>query len=96
MRRPVFIGDFCALVGRQRILDEDALAEGEELDSNILSQDFALVRRPFMRDAGERPHYPVTGLAGRRAARPRCATELKRSRGSAPRAGWWVSPWGVR
>ena len=39
MRRPVFIGDFCALVGRQRILDEYALAEGEELDSNILSQD---------------------------------------------------------
>jgi hypothetical protein len=38
VRRPVFIGDFSALVRRQRILDEDALAEGEELDSNILSQ----------------------------------------------------------
>jgi hypothetical protein len=31
--------DFCALERRQRILDEDALAEGEELDSNLLSQD---------------------------------------------------------
>ena len=28
--------------------------------------------------------------------RPLCANELNRSRGSAPRAGWWVSPWGVR
>ena len=36
MRRPVFIGEFSALVRRQRILDEDALAEGEELESNIL------------------------------------------------------------
>jgi hypothetical protein len=35
VRRPAFIGDFCALERRQRILDEDALAEGEELDSNI-------------------------------------------------------------
>ena len=38
MRRPVFIGDFCALVRRQRNLDEDAVAEGEELESNVLSQ----------------------------------------------------------
>ena len=44
MRRPVFIGDFSALERRQRILDEDALAEGEELESNILSQDFATLR----------------------------------------------------
>jgi hypothetical protein len=36
VRGPVFIGDICALARRQRILDEDALAEGEELDSNIL------------------------------------------------------------
>ena len=36
VRRPVFIGAFSALVRRQRILDEDALAEGQELDSNIL------------------------------------------------------------
>jgi hypothetical protein len=47
VRRPVFIGDFSALVRRPRILDEDALAEGEELDSNILSQEFAPVRRPW-------------------------------------------------
>jgi hypothetical protein len=49
VRRPVFIGDFCALVRRQRILDEDALAEGEELDSNLLSQDFAPVRTTMVR-----------------------------------------------
>jgi hypothetical protein len=30
-------------------LDEDALAEGEELDSNILSQDFAPVRTTMAR-----------------------------------------------
>jgi hypothetical protein len=47
VRRPVFIGDFSALVRRQRILDEESLAEGEELDSNILSQEFAPVRRPW-------------------------------------------------
>jgi hypothetical protein len=33
-----------SLEERQRILDEDGVAEGEELHSNILSQDFALVR----------------------------------------------------
>jgi hypothetical protein len=49
VRRPVFIGDICALVRRQRILDEDALAEGEELESNILSQDFALVRSSYQK-----------------------------------------------
>jgi hypothetical protein len=49
VRRPVFIGDICALVRRQRILDADALAEGEELDSNILSQDFAPVRTTMVR-----------------------------------------------
>jgi hypothetical protein len=49
VRRPVFIGDFSALVRRHRILDEDALAEGEELDSNILSQDFAPVRTTMVR-----------------------------------------------
>jgi hypothetical protein len=31
------------------MLDEDALAEGEELDSNILSQDFAPVRTTMVR-----------------------------------------------
>jgi hypothetical protein len=36
--------DICPLKRRQRILDEDALAEGEELDSNILSQKFELLR----------------------------------------------------
>jgi hypothetical protein len=41
--------DFCALERRQRILDEDALAEGEELDSNILSQEFAPVRTTMVR-----------------------------------------------
>jgi len=61
VRRPVFIGDFSALVRRQRILDEDALAEGEELDSNILSQEFAPVRttmvrgRKSQREGGEIP-----------------------------------------
>jgi hypothetical protein len=49
MRRPVFIGDFCALVRRQRILDEGALAEGEELESNILLQEFAPVRTAMVR-----------------------------------------------
>jgi hypothetical protein len=49
VRRPVFIGDFSAHVRRQRILDKEALAEGEELDSNILSQDFAPVRTTTMR-----------------------------------------------
>jgi hypothetical protein len=37
------------LIRRQRILDEDALAEGEELDSNILSQNFALVRSSYQK-----------------------------------------------
>jgi hypothetical protein len=41
--------DFCALVRRQRILDEGALAEGEELDSNLLSLEFALVRTTMVR-----------------------------------------------
>jgi peptidoglycan hydrolase-like protein with peptidoglycan-binding domain len=41
--------DFCALERRQRILDEDALAEGEELDSNLLSQDFAPVWTTMVR-----------------------------------------------
>jgi hypothetical protein len=57
----VFIGDFSALVRRRRILDEDALAEGEELDSNLLSQEFAPVRttivrgRKSQREGGEIP-----------------------------------------
>ena len=35
-RRPVFIGDFCALAGRQRIFGGDRLAEGDEPESNML------------------------------------------------------------
>ena len=52
MRRPVFIGDFCALVRRQRILDEDGLAEGEELESNILSQHCEAFRVGAMLERG--------------------------------------------
>jgi hypothetical protein len=53
VRRPVFIGDFCALVRRQRILDEDALAEGEKLDSNILSQHCEAFRVGSLRNRSE-------------------------------------------
>jgi AcrR family transcriptional regulator len=34
--RPVFIGDFCGRQNHGRMLIEDKLAEGEELESNIL------------------------------------------------------------
>ena len=56
MRRPVFIGDFCALVRRQRILDEDALAEGEELESNILSQHCEAFRVGSLRSRSAATH----------------------------------------
>jgi hypothetical protein len=46
----VLIGDFSAHVRRQRILDKDALAEGEELEPNILSQEFAPVRTTMVRE----------------------------------------------
>jgi hypothetical protein len=53
VRRPVFTGDFCTLVRRQRILDEDALAEGEELDSNILSHHCEAFRVGSLRNRSE-------------------------------------------
>ena len=34
--RPVFIGDFCALVSRQRKFGADRLAERDEPESNTL------------------------------------------------------------
>ena len=46
-RRPVFIWDFRALERRQKILDDDAVAGGEDLESNLLSQDFAMVSSSY-------------------------------------------------
>jgi hypothetical protein len=41
--------DFSTLESRQRILDEDAVAGEEDLESNILSQDFALVSSSYQK-----------------------------------------------
>ncbi len=38
------VGDFSAARMRERDFEKKGLAEGEELTSNILSQDFALLR----------------------------------------------------
>jgi hypothetical protein len=67
----VFIGDSSAHVRRQRILEEDALAEGEELDSNLLSQNFAPVR--------------MTMVRGRKSQRKGCEIpqKIRRSAGAA-------------
>ena len=56
MRRPVFIGGFCALERRQRILDEDELAEGEQLESNILSQHCEAFRVGSLRSRSAATH----------------------------------------
>jgi hypothetical protein len=56
VRRPVFIGDFCALVRRQRNLDEDAVAEGEELESNVLSQHCEAFRVGSLRSRSAATH----------------------------------------
>jgi hypothetical protein len=77
VRRPVFIGDICALVRRQRILDADALAEGEELDSNILSQSCVAFRVGSLRSRYAATH-PIGFL--RTVARV-CHIGARRSRG---------------
>jgi hypothetical protein len=48
--------DICPLKRRQRILDEDALAEGEELDSNILSQSCEVFRVGSLRSRSAATH----------------------------------------
>jgi hypothetical protein len=48
--------DICPLERRQRILDEDALAEGEKLDSNILSQHCEALRVGSLRSRSAATH----------------------------------------
>ena len=53
------------------MLDADGLAEGEELESNILSQDFALVRSSYQKFT--KP--PVTGIPSSPTPGSKAATD---------------------
>jgi hypothetical protein len=78
VRRPVFIGDFSVLVRRQRILDEDALVEGEELDSKPSLAESRMPSLPFKQfTSRRRTDQPMRRPSFEKVLRPAIVEDLK-------------------